>query len=115
MRASIIFLLQFIGTDNEAWKILAPEINSLCDFHDFRTYAYLLYYHPYSEEEESAQIDELELLVQDFESKYIELAQPILKFFDGYWRSRMLDYDTINTKPHTRDELENIRELGVRI
>ncbi|KAF7905751.1 hypothetical protein EAF00_000030 [Botryotinia globosa] len=78
MRASIMFLLQFI-------------------------------------EEESSQIEELEVLVQDFESKYIELAQPILKFFDGYWRSRMLDYDIINTKPYTQDELEKIRELGVRI
>ncbi|THV50212.1 hypothetical protein BGAL_0160g00150 [Botrytis galanthina] len=67
------------------------------------------------QDEESAQIDELELLVQDFESKYIELAQPILEFFNGYWRSRMLDYEIINTKPHSQDELEKIRELGVRI
>ncbi|TGO07536.1 hypothetical protein BTUL_0267g00040 [Botrytis tulipae] len=134
MRASIMFLLQFIGTDNDAWKILAPEIIRFATFTILELTHTCCVYHPYSEgspphhftpfnigdhqdiqEEESSQIEELELLVQDFESKYIELAQPILKFFDGYWRSRMLDYDIINTKPYTQDELEKIRELGVRI
>ncbi|TGO50784.1 hypothetical protein BCON_0176g00170 [Botryotinia convoluta] len=134
MRASIMFLLQFIGTDNDAWKILGPEIIRFATFTILELTHTCCVYHPYSEgspphhftpfdigdhqdiqEEESAQIEELEILVKDFDSKYIELAQPILKFFDGYWRSRMLDYDIINTKPYTRDELEKIRELGVRI
>ncbi|KAF7924713.1 uncharacterized protein EAE97_010664 [Botrytis byssoidea] len=133
MRASIMFLLQFIGTDNDSWKILAPEIIRFAIFTILELTHTCCVYHPYSEgspphhftpfdigdhqdiqEEESSQIEELELLVQDFESKYIELAQPILEFFDGYWRSRMLDYDIINTKPYTQDELEKIRELGVR-
>ncbi|TGO34389.1 hypothetical protein BHYA_0199g00130 [Botrytis hyacinthi] len=134
MRASIMFLLQVIGTDNDAWKILAPEIIRFATFTILELTHTCCVYYPYSEgspphhftpfdigdhqdiqEEESSQIEELELLVQDFESKYIELSQPILKFFDGYWRSCMLDYDIINTKPYTHDELEKIRELGVRI
>ncbi|TGO50978.1 hypothetical protein BOTNAR_0373g00100 [Botryotinia narcissicola] len=133
MRAYIMFLLQFIGTDNDSWKILAPEIIRFATFTILELTHTCCVYHPNSkgspphhftpfdigdhqdiQEEESSQIEELELLVQDFESKYIELAQPILKFFDGYWRSRMLDYDIINTKPYTQDELEKIRELGVR-
>ncbi|KAM0126209.1 hypothetical protein ACHAO1_010206 [Botrytis cinerea] len=134
MRASIMFLLQFIDVDNNAWKTLAPEIIRFATFSILGLTHTCCVYHSYSEgspphhftpfnigdhqdiqEEESAQTEELELLVEDFESKYIELAQPILKFFDGYWRSRMLDYDIINTKPYTQDELEKIRELGVKI
>ncbi|KAK6614760.1 hypothetical protein H4I96_01081 [Botrytis cinerea] len=134
MLASIMFLLQFIDVDNNAWKTLAPEIIRFATFSISGLTHTCCVYHSYSEgspphhftpfnigdhqdiqEEESAQTEELELLVEDFESKYIELAQPILKFFDGYWRSRMLDYDIINTKPYTQDELEKIRELGVKI
>ncbi|KAI9645235.1 hypothetical protein NHQ30_005969 [Ciborinia camelliae] len=66
------------------------------------------------QEEESAQIEELEILVAEFEAKYLELGQPILEFFDGYWSSRMQEHKETHTKPYTEDELEKIHELGVR-
>lgn len=46
MRASIVLLLQFIGTDNDAWKILPPEIIRFATFTILElTHTYCVY-HP---------------------------------------------------------------------
>jgi len=63
-------------------------------------------------EEESEDLEELEILVAEFESKYRELGGTILEFLDGYWKEIMDEVMQV-TGPVDLEALGDIRRAGV--
>lgn len=134
IRACIVFRVQFLGSNTNIWKLLAPQIIRFAAFTTLELSHTCCVYHSYEEvsphyfspfnieerqeirEEESAQIEELEILVAEFNRIYVpDVGNPMLDFFDGYWTFSMRKHREMNDIPYTKDELEKIRELGVRL
>lgn len=64
------------------------------------------------QEEESADLKELEKLMLEFQHAYTDLGIPLPEFLQGYWTTRM-DEVMSSKEAISEDEVGQIRELGV--
>lgn len=62
-------------------------------------------------EEESKDLEELEILMLGFQREYTSLGLPLVDFLRGYWTERM--NDIMAGQPFSREEALQQRELGV--
>lgn len=62
--------------------------------------------------EERELIEELEVLVGEFVTKFDEHGVPIFDFIKGYWRERMHEYWSVDNKPD-EDEVRDVVDLGI--
>lgn len=63
-------------------------------------------------EEESLGLQLLEILMEDFTTKFTNLGISLQEFFTGYWRERM-EEELYRNDPTPMDELNGQKELGV--
>lgn len=63
-------------------------------------------------DEDRRGLEDLELLVHEFEAKFEELCLPVMESLEGYWHTRMLEF-LLKRDPYDEEHHKGARSLGV--
>lgn len=61
---------------------------------------------------EHAQLELLEVLVEEFEAEFERLGQPLAEFMEGYWNTRMEEVLEVS-ESDVEEQVRRIEEIGV--
>lgn len=63
-------------------------------------------------QENGSVIETLEILVSEFEAKFVELGLPLIEFLEGYWHTRMIEH-LLERDPYNEEHDRGARSIGV--
>ncbi|MCJ1429681.1 hypothetical protein MMC29_007596 [Sticta canariensis] len=124
-----IFLASLLNITNDGWSFFPAEILRFLTFERLEMTHTCCFYHKEKgcngyfdvfddndrveiQEEESADLIQLEALMSEFRHVYTKLGAPLPEFLQGYWTTRM-DKVMSGKEAINEEEASRIRELGV--